>query len=131
MNAVKTWQSIIGTTPDGQFGPATAAATKLWQQAHGLTADGIVGPNTWAATGIYPTPVTIKQGSVDLSVDVAPQIPVQNQTFQSSQILPIKSSASTSLTTGGIPVNYLLIGGAVVVGLAVLAYVYESERKHY
>ncbi len=45
---VKKWQSIIGVTADGKFGPATAAATKKWQSSHGLTADGIVGPATWA-----------------------------------------------------------------------------------
>ena len=43
------WQKIIGVTPDGQFGPNTAAATKTWQGQHGLTADGVVGPKTWAA----------------------------------------------------------------------------------
>jgi len=48
--AVKQWQSIIGVTADGQFGPATAAATKAWQAAHGLTADGVVGALTWGAS---------------------------------------------------------------------------------
>lgn len=46
---VALWQTIIGTTPDGLFGPNTQAATKTWQAAHGLSADGIVGPLTWAA----------------------------------------------------------------------------------
>ncbi|GMA52079.1 hypothetical protein GCM10025857_68350 [Alicyclobacillus contaminans] len=47
-NAVKAVQAIVGTTADGVFGPATAAAVKKWQSAHGLTADGIVGPQTWS-----------------------------------------------------------------------------------
>ena len=45
---VVAWQRIIGVTADGQFGPATAAATRTWQAAHGVTADGVVGPQTWA-----------------------------------------------------------------------------------
>ena len=46
---VALWQTIIGVTPDGGFGPQTAAATKAWQSAHGLNPDGVVGPKTWAA----------------------------------------------------------------------------------
>lgn len=48
-NAVKVWQIIIGTTPDGNFGSGTENATKTWQKNHGLTADGIVGKNSWKA----------------------------------------------------------------------------------
>lgn len=46
---VKAWQAIIGVSADGNFGPATAAATKKWQSDHGLSADGVVGPKTWSA----------------------------------------------------------------------------------
>lgn len=46
-NAVKVWQIIIGTTPDGIFGSGTESVTKTWQKNHGLTADGIVGKNSW------------------------------------------------------------------------------------
>lgn len=46
---VALWQTIIGVTPDGSFGPNTEKATKAWQSAHGLTPDGIVGQKTWAA----------------------------------------------------------------------------------
>lgn len=42
-------QVVVGTTPDGIFGPATIAAVKTWQSAHGLNPDGEVGPLTWAA----------------------------------------------------------------------------------
>jgi peptidoglycan hydrolase-like protein with peptidoglycan-binding domain len=51
-DAVKTWQNIIGTNADGNFGPATVAATKSWQRTHGLSSDGVVGPKTWAAAGV-------------------------------------------------------------------------------
>ncbi len=46
---VALWQSIIGVTADGLFGPNTQAKTKSWQSAHGLAADGIVGPKSWTA----------------------------------------------------------------------------------
>ncbi len=47
--AVRVWQIIVGTTPDGIFGSGTESATKNWQTSHGLTADGIVGAKSWKA----------------------------------------------------------------------------------
>jgi len=61
---VTEWQTLIGVTADGDFGPKTAAATKTWQSANGLTADGIVGKNSWdkalgaSKTDPSPPPVT-------------------------------------------------------------------------
>lgn len=46
--AVVTWQTIVGVTADGQFGPDTLAATRKWQADRNLSADGKVGPLTWA-----------------------------------------------------------------------------------
>ena len=46
---VAQWQSIVGVTADGDFGPNTEKATKSWQATHGLVNDGIVGPRTWTA----------------------------------------------------------------------------------
>ncbi|WP_406224199.1 peptidoglycan-binding protein [Streptomyces canus] len=53
---VRMWQAILASEGliglsgiDGQFGPATAAATKQWQSRYGLTADGWVGNDTWRA----------------------------------------------------------------------------------
>jgi len=46
-DAVKIWQTIVGTNPDGDFGPATHSATTKWQTANGLKGDGIVAEKTW------------------------------------------------------------------------------------
>lgn len=48
---VARWQTIIGATADGQFGPRTREATIAWQEHHRLVADGVVGPRSWAAAG--------------------------------------------------------------------------------
>lgn len=54
-SAVKTWQTIIGVTADGDFGSITDANTRKFQSTHldangkKLYADGIVGSLTWAA----------------------------------------------------------------------------------
>jgi len=47
--AVKAWQTIIGVTADGSFGPNTEKITKNWQKEHGLVADGVVGAASWSA----------------------------------------------------------------------------------
>ena len=52
---VKTLQTKLGLTPDGDFGPATEKAVKVWQEKNGLTADGIVGNTTWSKLGLGAT----------------------------------------------------------------------------
>ena len=47
--AVAVFQQIVGTDPDGDFGPKTEAAAKELQRIAGVEVDGIVGPITWAA----------------------------------------------------------------------------------
>jgi peptidoglycan hydrolase-like protein with peptidoglycan-binding domain len=56
--AVKTWQTFLGISVDGVFGPQTKAATIAFQTKNGLVADGIVGPQTWskAMSGTAPPP---------------------------------------------------------------------------
>jgi hypothetical protein len=49
---VKTLQSALKITADGDFGPTTKAAVVAFQSKHGLYADGIVGKNTWARLGV-------------------------------------------------------------------------------
>lgn len=46
--AVKVWQIIVGVDDDGDFGPATQAATIKWQMANDLAGDGIVGSKSWS-----------------------------------------------------------------------------------
>ena len=46
-DAVSIWQLIVGSKIDGDFGPATQAATVKWQVANGLKGDGIVGGKSW------------------------------------------------------------------------------------
>jgi len=74
---VALWQTIIGVTADGLFGPNTQAATKSWQAAHGLDADGIVGPKTWAAAvGSAPAPALPSLPSILPSLPTAlPSLP--------------------------------------------------------
>jgi putative chitinase len=44
---VKKLQQFLKITSDGSFGLGTENAVKSWQTANGLTPDGIVGDNTW------------------------------------------------------------------------------------
>lgn len=49
--AVKSLQSKLKITADGDFGAKTKAAVIAFQKKHGLTADGVVGSATWAKLG--------------------------------------------------------------------------------
>ncbi len=55
-------------TPDGSYGPATAAAVTAFQASVGASADGIVGPQTWPHLVI-----TTKQGDTGDAVRAVQQ----------------------------------------------------------
>jgi cell wall-associated NlpC family hydrolase len=61
--AVKSIQALVGTTADGAYGPATAAAVKVWQQKHRLPATGTFDAATWAG-------LPVATGAVDCGVQV-------------------------------------------------------------
>lgn len=42
-------QRLLGVSPDGLYGPITAAATRAFQQRHGLVVDGLIGILTWTS----------------------------------------------------------------------------------
>lgn len=46
---VKVWQTIVGVTADGDFGPNTKAATIKFQKSVNIAQDGIVGKDSWTA----------------------------------------------------------------------------------
>lgn len=106
LSAVARWQKIISVTPDGQFGPATDAATRIWQQSHGLTPDGVVGPKTWAAAGVSPPLETLRQTvgvttakpkpTVATTTSAKPK-PQQSSVLSSTYTQPSESSMIPSL----------------------------------
>jgi peptidoglycan hydrolase-like protein with peptidoglycan-binding domain len=42
-------QKVVGATPDGDYGPLTAAAVRTFQTAHAVPASGVVDAPTWRA----------------------------------------------------------------------------------
>lgn len=54
--AVRFVQHVVGVTPDGDFGPRTAAAVRAFQADEGLVPDGVVGPATWSRLALASTP---------------------------------------------------------------------------
>ena len=63
-------QAEIGATPDGKFGPATAAAVKAWQTRERLSPDGVIGPRSWSALRCRPIigiDVSHHNGAIDFA----------------------------------------------------------------
>lgn len=46
---VEYWQWVVGSDPDGIFGPNTEQATRVWQLLRHLPGTGIVDHETWCA----------------------------------------------------------------------------------
>ncbi|MBG0857703.1 DUF1906 domain-containing protein [Streptomyces spinoverrucosus] len=73
-NLVKAAQCLLKAaghdpgTPDGTFGPDTAAAARNFQSSTGLSADGAVGPRTWTALLSRGTTPTLQSGSTGEAV---------------------------------------------------------------
>jgi peptidoglycan hydrolase-like protein with peptidoglycan-binding domain len=146
---VALWQTIIGVNPDGNFGPATKAATIAWQNANGLApGDGVVGPLTWAKAA----QVVLSQvgTSVPVPVPVTPSSP--------PSLPPAGGGGGTTTTTGTTPTpadsgttpvpsqnpveraqawwasqpkptQYAIMGGTAVVVLGLLAMVAGGGKK--
>lgn len=67
---VSKWQTIIGVSADGDFGPKTEEATKSWQRNRKLVPDGVVGPATWGlALGIKASSSAPAQKTPQFSTD--------------------------------------------------------------
>lgn len=54
----KIIQEVVGTFPDGIFGPNTTRMVRIWQKRNDLKDDGIVGPTTLKVMGILDTDLT-------------------------------------------------------------------------
>lgn len=117
VEAIKQWQMIIGVTVDGQFGPATEAATKAWQKDHMLVADGIVGPKTWEAAGQTGMPTIRRSGGAAPSAS-APSAVAPSSTPLKAGMLPMLDELPTWVKVG--------IGGIIV---ASLYKVYTDKSK--
>ena len=92
---VALWQTIVGATPDGLFGPNTQAATKAWQAAHGLAADGIVGPKTWAAATLVAAPAAAAASLPQIATQILSQLPSIPGITPAAAPAPVPTAAPT------------------------------------
>ncbi len=92
-------QHTLGISPDGVYGPQTAAAVKAFQRSNGLTADGVAGPRTFGALGGG----TLQQ--LSNPAGGTPVQPVSSQDFAAPGMFP-------GGAPGGVPNISMLASGA-------------------
>lgn len=102
---VALWQTIIGATADGIFGPKTAALTKSWQGTHGVAADGIVGPKTWAAALSTAAPVTVATPAVTPPPMASPPSGLASAAASALAALSSDTNYCTNVAKTGTAVN--------------------------
>ena len=113
---VMLWQTIIGVTADGKFGPGTAAATKTWQASKGLTADGIVGPQSWSKALSLPgiTVASVPTGSTSTVVTYV--VKSGDSPFKIAQAFTGNGSRFTELANANPSKKANILAGKLQVG---------------
>jgi hypothetical protein len=124
---VITWQQYLNSqgyalTADGNFGPATEAATKNFQQRHGLVVDGEVGPITFnfAASLDEPAPNLIKS-NLDVLTWIKQNLRIQiTVAITGTSFTEDWLAALACRETGGLLTKYVNSGNTTVALLAPL-----------
>jgi hypothetical protein len=82
--AIQQWQSFLKLPADGNFGPATDAATRAYQASKGLVSDGVVGPVTWATSQGKPVPPVASGSDAEayqVAMRAAPSMPENHRQY--------------------------------------------------
>ncbi|PRP90770.1 hypothetical protein ENSA5_62040 [Enhygromyxa salina] len=85
-------QRVVGSDPDGQWGPATVSAIEAWQTAHKITADGKV----WRSTSGNTWPQLLAEGAADWA-KVSPGITRVGLWTFSDAVDPSSSASASEL----------------------------------
>lgn len=95
-NPTAALQKVIGTTPDGKFGPKSAEALKVWQQKNGLQPTGRPDQATYAKAGISMAEQTLAESIAALR-DKLEAIENQSQLDEGAKWDAIKGLGSKAL----------------------------------